>query len=142
MLQSATDPLGNQTTYTYDAVGRKLSMVDPNGNASGGVPGHTWSFGYDNEDRLTSATAPAPTTGGAALKTQTQYDAVGNRIVVVDANGQVTAYDYDVRDSLSKVHQTPNNWPLGNPTLPPSPTNPPNPATNPPGEIVTAYSYL
>lgn len=46
MLQSATDPLGNQTTYTYDAVGRKLSMVDPNGNAAGGVPAdHTWTFG-------------------------------------------------------------------------------------------------
>jgi YD repeat-containing protein len=142
MLQSATDPLGNKTTYTYDAVGRKLSLVDPNGNASGGVPGdHTWSFTYDSEDRLTSASAPPTTSGGAVLKTQTQYDAVGNRIVVVDANGQITTYEYDVRDSLSKVHQTPNNWPLSNPTLPPSPTNPPNPATNPPGEIVTAYSY-
>ena len=34
--------------------------------------------------------APAPIAGGAALVTQYQYDAVGNRTVVIDANGQVT----------------------------------------------------
>ena len=38
--------------------------------------------------------APAPTHGGTALTTALQYDPVGNRSVVVDANGQVTTYGY------------------------------------------------
>lgn len=90
MLVQRVDPLGNTTTYSYDAVGRLLSLVDPNGNASGGNPAdHTWSFTYDNEDRLLTAQAPAPVSGGAPLVTQYQYDPVGNRTVVIDANGQV-----------------------------------------------------
>ena len=32
-----TGALGNQTTFDYDAVGRRTSIVDPNGN----VPGET-----------------------------------------------------------------------------------------------------
>ena len=47
-------------TYAYDPVGRRTSMVDPNGNAGGGVPAqHTWQYGYDDEDRVTSVSAPA-----------------------------------------------------------------------------------
>jgi YD repeat-containing protein len=125
MLQSVTgppvdgNPTGYTSTYTYDSVGRRLTMVDPNGNASGGGSAeHTWTYSYDNEDRLTVATAPAPSSGGTALKTQTQYDAVGNRTVLVDGNGQVTTYEYDVRDSLQKVHQSPDTWQLANPNLP------------------------
>lgn len=128
MLQSTTDPLGNETTYTYDAVGRRLTMVDPNGNVSGGNPSaHTWSYAYDNEDRLTSTSAPAPTTGGSALTTTSTYDPVGNRTAVKDANGQVTKYSYDERDSLAQVQQSPNAW-----------TDPNNP---PAGVITTAYAY-
>jgi len=107
LLQSVTDPLGNKTTYTYDAGGRRLSLVDPLGNASGASPtDHTWSFVYDNEDRLTQASAPAPSPGGATLATAAQFDAVGNRLSVTDANGQITRYQYDVRDSLSEVDQS------------------------------------
>jgi RHS repeat-associated protein len=120
MLQSSTDADGNQTTYTYDAAGRRLTMVDPNGNASGGVPGdHTWSYTYDAEDRLLTQVAPAPVHGGTALTTTFQYDAVGNRTAVIDANGQVTVYLYDVRDQLTEVHQSPNSW--TNPAVAPSP---------------------
>ncbi|MCL4371690.1 MAG: hypothetical protein M1380_12445, partial [Chloroflexi bacterium] len=128
MLQSTTDALGNLTTYTYDSVGRRTSMVDPNGNAAGGVPAdHTWGYSYDNEDRLLSTTAPAPTSGGSALVTHYQYDAVGNRTVVIDANGQVTRYLYDVRDSLKEVHQSSSPW--TDPNATPSP------------DMVTAYQY-
>src|SRR5439155_1656558 len=53
-LQSKTDPVGNVTTYGYDAVGRRTSMVDPLGNAVGGVPAdHTWLYEYDRADRST-----------------------------------------------------------------------------------------
>ncbi|MCL4370644.1 MAG: DUF6531 domain-containing protein, partial [Chloroflexi bacterium] len=104
MLSSTTDPLGNLTTYSYDSVGRRTSMVDPDGNAQGAkAADHTWSYSYDNEDRPLSTTTPAPTSGGSALVTHYQYDHVGNRTVVIDANDQVTNYVYDVRDSLAEV---------------------------------------
>ncbi len=45
MLPSATDPLGNKGSYSYDPVRRRTSMVDPNGNAAVGVPAdHTWNY--------------------------------------------------------------------------------------------------
>src|SRR5262249_3501980 len=116
MLQSATDPLGDQTTYTYDPVGRRLTMVDPNGNVAGCscASAHTWGYGYDGEDRVLSTSAPAPQTGGSALVTSYSYDNVGNRTVVTDANGNLTRYGYDVRGSLAEVDQSatqadPNN---------------------------------
>jgi YD repeat-containing protein len=128
LLQSVTDAVGDVTTYDYDAVGRRISMVDPNGNAAGGVPAqHTWEYSYDNEDRVRFVRAPAPTVGGSQLVTEFRYDAVGNRTTVIDANGQVTRYLYDERDSLSQVHQSPNPW--LNPDLEPAP------------RITTAYSY-
>src|SRR5262249_17917271 len=111
LLQNTTDAFGNQTTFTYDAVGRRLTMVDPNGNVSGGnAVAHPWSYTYDNEDRVASVAGPAPTTGGAALTTQYQYDPVGNRTAVIDANGQVTTYAYDFRDSVVEVDQSPLVW--------------------------------
>ena len=120
MLASTTDPLGNETTYTYDSVGRRLTMVDPNGNVSGGNPAaHTWTYSYDNEDRVTQVQAPAPATGGSPLTTTSQYDPVGNRTVVIDANGQVTKYAYDARDLLIEVDQSPNPW--TDPNATPSP---------------------
>ncbi len=120
LLQSVTDPVGNQTTYDYDAAGRRTSMVDPNGNAPGGVPSeHTWNTEYDAEDRVRFVRAPAPVAGGSPLTTEFRYDAVGNRITVIDANGQVTRYFYDERDSLATVQQSPSVW--TNPAVTPSP---------------------
>jgi YD repeat-containing protein len=109
MLESLTDPLANKTTYDYDSVGRTLSTVDPNGNAAGGVPSqHTWELSYDKEDRVRFAKAPPPSAGGAQLVTEFRYDSVGNREVVIDANGQVTKYLFDERDALKEVHQSPS----------------------------------
>jgi|GEM_PF-959907 len=128
MLKSVTDPAGDITSYSYDPVGRVTSMVDPNGNAQGGTPSqHTWTYAYDNEDRLLSLSAPAPVPGGSPLVTQYQYDAVGNRTVVIDANGQVTKYGYDERDSLDEVDQSPLAWT--------------DPLTPPATVYVTQYTY-
>jgi RHS repeat-associated protein len=110
MLQSVTDPLGNKRTFTFDAVAHETSMVDENGNAPGGNPaGHTWSYSYDNEDRLLTTLTP-PASGGAALQTIFRYDPAGNRIVAFDANGQVTKYSYDSRNLLSEVDESPGIW--------------------------------
>ncbi len=113
-MLAVTDPLGNKTTYAYDAVGRRTSLVDPNGNASGATAAdHTWSFVYDNEDRLTQATAPAPAPGGAMLTTGASFDPVGNRLTLTDADGQITRHQYDARDSLQQVLQSDTTSTLG-----------------------------
>lgn len=111
MLKESIDPTGAKTTYTYDAIGRLTSMVDANGNAAGGSPAqHTWQYTYDNEDRMLTTSAPAPSTGGAPLVTKVTYDKVGNRLMVTDGNGQVTRYEYDERDALKEVRESPNAW--------------------------------
>jgi RHS repeat-associated protein len=128
MLASTTTPAGAVTTYDYDSVGRKTSMVDPNGNLSGATPAdHTWQYVYDNEDRLRFNKQPAPAAGGALLVTETRYDGNGNKAVAIDAKGQVTRYLYDERDQLQEVQQNPNTWT--------------DPSTTPSGTILTDYQY-
>ncbi len=128
LLQQVTDPLGNKTSYDYDAVGRRINMVDPLGNATGGVPAeHRWEYSYDKEDRPTFVKAPPPAAGGQQLITESRYDAVGNRTSLIDATGQVTRYLYDERDGLQEVWESPNAW--TDPNVTPSP------------KFVTAYEY-
>lgn len=128
MLESLTDALGNKTNYDYDAVGRRTKVVDPLGNAAGGVPAdHTAESIYDKEDRLTFTKLPAPAAGGSQLVTESRYDAVGNRVVVVDANGQVMTYAYDNRDGLLQVKESPSVWS--------------DPASPPADVITTEYAY-
>ncbi len=124
LLKSVTDPAQSKTTYTYDRVGRLLSMVDPNGNAAGGVQAdHTWQYVYDNEDRPTSLKTPP--VDGNQLVTLFAYDAVGNRVSATDANGQITRYLYDNRDLLQEVQESPTVA---------------DPATDP-NKIRTIYGY-
>lgn len=128
MLQDVTDPLGNKTSYDYDPVGRLISVVDPLGNAPGGVPSeHTTFHNWDKEDRLRFQTLPAPMPGGGGLVTETRYDEVGNPIVRIDANGQVTTYAYDNRNSLFQVTESPLAWS--------------DPASPPASVFVTEYAY-
>jgi RHS repeat-associated protein len=128
MLSSVTDPLGNVTSYDYDAVGHRMSSVDPLGNSLGGVPAdHRTDFVYDNEDRLRFVKLPAPVAGGSQLLTETRYDEVGNPTVRIDANGQVTSYAYDERDALYQVKESPSAWT--------------DPASPPSGVITTEYLY-
>ncbi len=125
---SVADALGATTTYDYDLVGRLISSVNSNGNAAGGVPAdHTTNYTYDNEDRTRFIRLPAPTGGGSQLVTETRYDEVGNSIVQVDANGQVTTRAYDQRDALFQVKESPTAWT--------------NPASPPAAVITTEYAY-
>lgn len=128
MLNDVTDPLGNRTSFAYDAVGRLASSIDPLGNAAGGVPAeHTTTYAYDNEDRLRFRTLPAPASGGAGLTEETRYDAVGKPIVRIDANGQVATYTYDARNSLASVTESTQPWT--------------DPAAPPAAVIVTEYDH-
>jgi YD repeat-containing protein len=86
-----------------------LTLVDPLGNAPGGVASdHTWTYARDKEDRLLIARTPPPQ-GVLQLVSESRYDAVGNRTVAIDASGQVTKYLYDERDSLAEAQRA-NAW--------------------------------
>ena len=41
---------------------------------------------------------------------ETRYDAVGNAIVRIDANGQVSRFLYDGGDALAEVREDPIPW--------------------------------
>ncbi|MSQ27652.1 MAG: hypothetical protein EXR51_05900 [Dehalococcoidia bacterium] len=128
LLDNVTDALANKSSYDYDLAGRRIKIVDPLGNAAGGVPAdHSWLYAYDKEDRVLTTSAPAPSAGGGALVTSFQYDSVGNRLVVIDPRLQVTKYLYDERDSLNQVLESPSVW--TDPLVTPSPL------------ITTEYQY-
>jgi RHS repeat-associated protein len=128
LLSSVTDPLGNLTTYDYDAVGLRTSSVDPVGNAVGAVPAdHRTDYVYDKEDRLRFLKQPALAVGGSQLVTEIRYDEVGNPVVQIDANGQVTTRAFDERDALFQLKESPNQWT--------------DPASPPSGVVTTEYVY-
>ncbi len=92
----ASGPTINQATYTYNGVGNRTSLTDRRGSQA---------FGYDNLDRLTSASHPLLGTPQSFA-----YDAVGNRTTagnVVNAGNQLTAdathsYQYDDNGNLTR----------------------------------------
>ena len=92
---TATSTQINQAAYAYNPVGNRTSLTDTRGNQA---------FGYDNLDRLTSASHPLLGTPQAFA-----YDPVGNRTTggsVVNAGNQLTAdathsYQYDDNGNLT-----------------------------------------
>ncbi len=104
-----------KTTYTHDETGQVLSMIDPNGNATGGIPSqHTTNYSYT--DSYTSGTPPGNTN---AYLTQVTYPptnsvshvdnlsygyADGQLTKSKDQNGQTTTYVYN--DSLDRLTET------------------------------------
>lgn len=93
---TATSAQINQADYIYNNVGNRTSLTDRRG---------AQSFGYDNLDRLTSASHPLLATPQAFA-----YDPVGNRTTngsVVNAGNQLTAdanfaYQYDDNGNLTR----------------------------------------
>ncbi len=79
-------------TYTYDALGRKTSVLDSVGLTS---------YAYDSNDRLQQVTDPD------GKITSYTFDGAGNRLTqVVTPNGvlaQTTGYTYDPADRLTQV---------------------------------------
>jgi RHS repeat-associated protein len=86
---SATDPLGNTTTYAYDAVSNLIATQD--------ALSHTVTQGYDADNRLIT------TRDAANDVTSFGYDFASNRITVTDPNGRVTSYAYDAQNRLISV---------------------------------------
>lgn len=107
-LAEQVEPEGLTTTYTYDAIGRRVTetrLVDDTPVITG--------FTYDGLGRLTSRTEPAvrnPVTGVThTAKVSYEYDADGNRTseTVTDLTGgdepRTTTYTYDAFGRLITV---------------------------------------
>jgi RHS repeat-associated protein len=88
-LIDVNDPLGNHTSYTYDANGNRKSKTNPLGN--------TWHYKYDALDRLIEESDPLGNT------TQYEYDSLGRKTALIDARGNRTEYEYDANDLLVAV---------------------------------------
>ena len=89
-----TDALGNTSTTTYDRVGNKIAVTDARGN--------TTNYVYDAANQLLQQIAPAVQTytvaaGFTTVRPTTThvYDAVGNEVQTIDANGNVSTQYYD-----------------------------------------------
>ncbi|MBX3324924.1 MAG: RHS repeat-associated core domain-containing protein [Nitrospira sp.] len=93
---TATSSQINKADYLYNGVGNRTSLTDKRG---------AQTFGYDNLDRLTSASHPL-----LGAPQSFSYDAVGNRTTtgnVTNAGNQLTAdathaYQYDDNGNLTR----------------------------------------
>src|SRR5580658_9433923 len=107
---TAYDPLGNITTYAYDASGTLVTVTNALGQTTQ-VTSHdasgrpltvvdpdnvTKTLTYDLRGRLTSATIAGATTTIA-------YDAAGNVIQVTRPDGSFLAYTYDAAHRLIQM---------------------------------------
>jgi YD repeat-containing protein len=83
-----TLPLGQFETYSYNTVGNLQSKTDFNGKTS--------TYDYDNANRLVSKTPDASYNAQPVTFT---YNALGQRLTMVDASG-TTTYTYDGSNRL------------------------------------------
>ncbi len=86
---TVTDPDGHVTKTTYDNVGNRTSVTNPNGD--------TTFYVYNAQNELTSVTDPE---GGT---TSYAYDAVGNRTSMTTPLSEKTTYTYDADNRLTKT---------------------------------------
>jgi RHS repeat-associated protein len=94
-LKSLQSPEGRLTSYNYDTAGQLTTMIEPNGNATGGSPSdYTWTYGYDNAGNRTSESHPD---GGTR---QITYDELNRPKEWTDALNHLTSVVYDANDNV------------------------------------------
>jgi len=80
---------GKTVSYTWDAVGRRATMTDPDAGVT--------SYQYDSANRLTSLTNPFNETTGFV------YDALGRLTRQNNANGTYSTWTFDAAGQASQV---------------------------------------
>ena len=116
-LTTATNPISNVTTKTYDQLQRLTRVVQPPPATAAPLP--TINIGYDGQDNVTSVQDPRSLTtsyvpdGLANIQTQTSpdtgatnatYDAAGNLLTQTDARGKTSTYTYDVLNRVKTIN--------------------------------------
>lgn len=91
ILKSRTDPLGNKTSYGYDADLNLTSVTDPRGN--------TWTMTYDARGNLLTRTAPIPLSYGETFT----YDGTNNVTSHTNGRGSLTTFGYDAQGNLTTI---------------------------------------
>ncbi len=97
-----TDPLGKESTYTYDSF--VTSGSDPFVTRSDGVTDaldNVTTSSYDVFGRLMKVTSVMDVPANN-IETTYEYDKNGNQTFVTDGEGDSTTYAYDFRDRLWK----------------------------------------
>ncbi|MWL90506.1 LysM peptidoglycan-binding domain-containing protein [Cupriavidus sp. SW-Y-13] len=84
-IATVTDGLGKTTAYTYDLANRRTTVTDPLGLVT--------RYDYDASGQLTSVDAPGA--GGVRQVTTFAYNANGDLVRVVDAEGRAIDMEYD-----------------------------------------------
>jgi RHS repeat-associated protein len=97
LTQTTTTPEGKcaTITYTYDAIGQKLSMTD--------ALGKTTRWTYDARGNTTTTSLPDESA------TKYAYDAEDRVISATDALGAVTSYEYDQRGNMTSLADSKGN---------------------------------
>ena len=90
---TATDALSHETAYTFNSLGQKVTLVEPNSTGPTYAAAST-TYSYDLVGNLIETAAPLGRT------TYSSYDSNGNKISDTDANSNVTAYAYDSLNRL------------------------------------------
>lgn len=126
-LTAVTDPLGHETTVTYDRDGNRLRTTDARGNATSythdlaarlvtltDANSAVTSYDYDGNGRLAIRTDPR----GKA--TQFGYDGVGRLTTKTDPLGRKSTWTYDENGNLTRstdaIANAANNPALGTTT--------------------------
>ena len=90
--------------YTYDLAGRLTQVQDATG---------TYSFSYDNMDRLKTASTQYTFLAGQTFTLQYGYDAASNRTSMIDPQQTQTTYGYDVLNRLTNLGSTSGSFGFG-----------------------------
>ena len=121
-MVARTDPEGNTTAFTYDALGRRTAVTD--------ALGRTTRYEYDGQGRLTAVVE------ANGSRTEYTFDGTGNLTGILDASGRSWSRAYDELGRLASEtdplgHETAYAYdPLGNLRA----------KTNPDGSVVS-YEY-
>lgn len=94
-----TDPLIGATTFAYDGLNRRTSVIDPNGVET--------VTAYDALHRVTSVTQKGATTPDDLVTTYT-YNVFGDPLRTTYPKGNVVEYGYDAAGRLISIERKPD----------------------------------
>jgi len=103
---SVVDPNGHTTVYTYDALNRILTITLPKPSATSSYDTVT-TYSYDNYDSATGLVFVNTTDANGNI-TKVGYDALGHAVQTIDAAGNITQFTY-LHDLLQKIRDANGN---------------------------------